>query len=60
MFDIKAYCFSTHSDFEVTGLERAGGILLAFAALKEKRERIHKQEIDEWLKERDNLGKKTN
>lgn len=60
MFDIKAYCFKTHSDFEVTGLERAGDILMAFTSLKEKRERVHKQELDEWLKERDNVGKKTN
>jgi len=60
MFDIKTYCFNTYSDFEVTGLERAGEILLAFSSLKEKRERIHKQKIDEWLKERDNVGKVKN
>lgn len=58
MFDIKAYCFSTHSDFEVTGLERAGELLLAFASLKEKRERNIKQEMDEWIKERDSIGKR--
>ena len=53
MFDIKAYCFKTHSDFEVTGLERAGEILLAFGSLKEKRETIIKQELDELRKERE-------
>jgi hypothetical protein len=58
MFDIKYYCFDTHSDFEVTGLERAGDILLAFASLDEKRERINKQEWDEWLKERDKMDNK--
>lgn len=60
MFNIKYYCFNTHSDFEVTGLERAGDILLAFASLKEKRERTIKQEWDEWLKERENMDKKEN
>lgn len=58
MFDIKYYCFKTHSDFEVTGLEHAGDILLAFASLKEKRERIIKQEMDEWLIERNKIDKK--
>lgn len=55
LFDIKVYCFNTHSDFEVTGLDRAGEILLAFASLKEKREAINKKELDEWLRERNNI-----
>jgi hypothetical protein len=53
MFDIKGYCFRTHSDFEVTGLERAGDILLALAALKEKREAVFRKEWDDYMKEID-------
>jgi hypothetical protein len=52
MFDLKVYCFQTHSDFEVTGLERAGSILLAFNALKEKRQAKITKEWDEYVKER--------
>lgn len=35
---LKNHCFRIHVDFEVTGMEKAGNILNAFAALKEKRE----------------------
>ena len=39
------------TDFEVTGMEKAGNILNAFATLKEKRESEMKREWDEFNKE---------
>lgn len=54
IFQLKVYCFSTHSDFEITGLERAGNILLAFVALKEKKESEIKREWEDYLNERNN------
>jgi len=52
IYDLKACCFKTHSDFEITGLDNAGNILEAYVALKEKRERDIKQEWDEFRRER--------
>jgi hypothetical protein len=51
IFELKVNCLSVHTDFEVTGMEKAGNILNAFATLKEKRESEMKREWDEFNKE---------
>lgn len=51
IFELKVNCLNIHTDFEITGMDHAGNILKAFAALKEKRESIMKQEWDEFNKE---------
>lgn len=51
IFELKVNCLSVHTDFEITGLEKAGNILKAFVALKEKRESEMKREWDEFNKE---------
>lgn len=50
IFELKVNCLSVHTDFEITGMERVGDILKAFAALKEKRESDLKQERDAFDK----------
>jgi hypothetical protein len=50
VFELKINCLNIHIDFEITGMEHAGNILKAFAALKEKRESKMKQEWDEFKK----------
>jgi hypothetical protein len=52
IFELKVHCLSTHADFEITGLERAGNILTRLAALKEKREAEVKRKLNEYLQER--------
>lgn len=51
IFELKVNCLSTHTDFEITGMEKAGNILKSLAALKEKREAEIKRERDEYYRE---------
>lgn len=51
IFELKINCLSVHTDFEITGMEKVGNILEAFAALKGKRESEMKKEWDEFNKE---------
>lgn len=52
IFDLKVHCLSTHSDFEVAGIEKTDVLLKGLVALKEKRDAEIKKELDEFLKER--------
>lgn len=52
IFEIKINCLSVHPDFEVTGMEKAGNILNAYVALREKKENEMKQEWDKFIKEK--------
>nr|MBD3621142.1 hypothetical protein [Sunxiuqinia sp.] len=51
IFDLSVNCLSIHTDFEITGMEKVGNILNAFAALQEKRESDMEREWDEFNKE---------
>lgn len=56
IFDLKEKVLRIHTNMEIPGLERAGNILEAFAALKEKKEAISKLEY-EFKKENCKSGK---
>ncbi len=51
IFDLKVHCLSTHSDFEVAGMEKTSILLDGLIALKEKKEAEFKKEWDEFQKE---------
>lgn len=57
IFELKLNCLKTHSDLEISGLEKAGDILEAYIALKEKREMKIKEEWEEFLNERKKFKK---
>lgn len=50
IFELEANCLNISTDFEISGMENAGNILNAFAALKEQRESKMKQERDKFNK----------
>jgi len=51
IFELKLNCLHVHSDLEVGGMGKAGHILEAYCALKEKREMKIKEEFKEFSNE---------